>query len=428
MKRKCKETLRTRCETAAESQGPLTPKMPSEIGDAIVPQEPFQKQVPTDVGQRGGHWDRVAVLILVGAFALRYCPAATHPYLAIEADESIPIVEGISWEHLPIREHQHAALSMYLIKASSILFGKTQLGYRMFDVLAGVATVFMVYRIGLEWWGRGPARWAALLLAVNEYHIAISARAIDLAFDLCFISLAMYGFARFLRTERPVWLYMAGVAAGLGFLCKEITALLVPVFFLTLLLLPHRRWLLRRQPWLALLLFVLVISPDIWCNLFVQRPESTKYASYSDHLSRFAGLGISEQPLLFYARSTLDLLGIDHDEEFDEVTGMSLPAALILLSGVAYVTLRRKKDHLATFLLVAFWAVFLFFSFTLYRRPPRSQDTLLEVGDVLWYWSDRTMLAAALMAGLAINTGFRCFDPRAATSPDHDGGLGNAAR
>lgn len=79
--------------------------------------------------------DHVFTLILGAAFFLRYSPAANRPSLAIESDEFIPAAGAISWQHLPVREYQHAALPMYFIKASGLIFGRSQLGYRMFRIL-----------------------------------------------------------------------------------------------------------------------------------------------------------------------------------------------------------------------------------------------------------------------------------------------------
>ena len=77
--------------------------------------------------------------------------------------------------------------------------------------------------------------------------------------------------------------------------------MLVGVFFLTLLFSSRRRWLCRFEPWLALGLFGLVISPDVAHNLLnTPQGRPPTYANYLDHLSRFGGIGWNEYPTLFY--------------------------------------------------------------------------------------------------------------------------------
>jgi len=341
--------------------------------------------------------DWILLVILTIAAGLRGASAVNVPYVHCEDRELIPWSQQISWQHLPIREWQHPALPAYLIKASSVLFGKTRLGFRMMSLLAGISCIAAIYQIGLEWWGRSTARWAALLLAVNEYHIAISAKAMDLIFDLYFITLAMYGFSRFLKTQRPAWLYVAGVSTGLGFLCKEITCLMLPVFFVTLLLLPHRRWLCRKEPWLAAALFFAIIFPDIWSNLQVTaETRSPYYISYADHFSRFAGFGLSSQPWVFYFADVLDWASIPYYDAQGDLPTIDPVFAVVLWLGVALATLQKNKSSLTVFSLTMFWGIFGFFALMATKDPTRD-DALLD--PVLWYWVDRTMLPASLLAG-----------------------------
>ena len=118
-------------------------------------------------------------------------------------------------------------------------------------ILLGLLTIAMVYAMTRQWYGPVPARWAAALMAFNEYYLNVSSRATAHVPNLLFVTAAVYAFSRFLATERPRYLYLAGASVGLAFYCKESTALLLPVFALTLLVSKHRRWLLKPQIYLA---------------------------------------------------------------------------------------------------------------------------------------------------------------------------------
>ena len=96
------------------------------------------------------------------------------------------------------------------------------------------------------------------------------------------------------------------MAAATGFYCKELSALLPPLFFLTLLCLPQRRLLRSPIPWFAALLFVALLAPDICHNLtqrFSAGGATCFYGNYLDHFSRIGGLGLNIHPTLFYVGS-----------------------------------------------------------------------------------------------------------------------------
>ena len=90
----------------------------------------------------------------------------------------------------------------YLNKAASLIYGRSLLGYRAAAVLWGVGTVLLAYLFALRW-GRPAARWAALLLAFNEYHMAAASEVMEIGPYLFFNLLAIYAMARYLDSERP---------------------------------------------------------------------------------------------------------------------------------------------------------------------------------------------------------------------------------
>jgi len=358
------------------------------------------------------------IVCLLAAAILRFYSAATTPQIEMEILEFIPSAESISWSHLPIRDYQHPALPAYLIRASAELFGRSVIGYRILSIVAGLGLICLLYSIALRWWGRREALIAALLLSVNRYLIVTSARAIDLSFDLFFIAAAMWSFSRFLSGTQVAdqsgkesngvqktfdvsparWLYASALFIGLGFLCKEITSLLVPVFFLTLLAgKTTRKWLWRREPYLAAVLFFIVISPDIFRNVLtpVKTQNPIYYMNYADHLSRFAGFGLNEQPWLFYFGQGVEWLKIPHFKELGGMPFQHLVMGIALWVAVLFATFRRRKDVLTTFLLIMFWSIFLFFSFIKTDLPTTRPN--LQTDPRMWYWVDRTMLAATLI-------------------------------
>ena len=149
--------------------------------------------------------DVVLLLILLVALALRIYLANIPTYIWEEAMESIPLSQSISLQkgslHLPIRGPYHPALSLYFIKLSGAIFGNTPLGFRFLGVLAGLLSIYIAAQLTLEWVGLTAARLVTVLLAFNEYHIAVSALASVKVYYLLFSILAMYFFSRFLRKK-----------------------------------------------------------------------------------------------------------------------------------------------------------------------------------------------------------------------------------
>jgi 4-amino-4-deoxy-L-arabinose transferase-like glycosyltransferase len=355
--------------------------------------------------------DVVFLLIVVVALGLRLNLATTEPFIHDEENTSIPLSRTISFSpgalNFPIRGENHGALPAYVVKASSAMFGTTPLGYRLLHVLLGICTVAVVYLLTRQWYGVPAARWAAALLAFNEYFLAISSRATAHVPHLLFVALAFFAFSRFLRTPQPVYLYAAGASVGFAFYCKEHSALLLPVFFAMLMHARHRHWLRRPHPYLAALLFALMITPDIYWNLTTDRDiarvpytgQAVGYATYGSHLDRIGGIGLSPYPSMFYARNQVKALhrqvtGTEPIDETAEYRSMN-PALGLLLLGIVLLTTFRPvaRDDLRRFLLLAFWGVFGFFTLIAKGNPPGRLDP------ASWIWVENTMFPAAILAG-----------------------------
>jgi len=358
----------------------------------------------------GRRIDAGLILILLIALAIRVRLGMTREYIHDEINTAIPLSKTISFEpghvNLPLRGENHPALPAYVVKVSSTLFGTSRLGYRAMHILLGLLTIAMVYAMTREWYGLVPARWAAALMAFNEYYLNVSSRATAHVPNLLFVTGAVYAFSRFLATERPRYLYLAGASVGFAFYCKESTALLIPVFALTLLVSKHRHWLLKPQIYLACVTYVLVISPDIAWNMRANPGTTVTYndrtvgqATYATHLRRIGGLGLSPYPSMFYLRPTvkavaLNLTGSELKDETQEYWSVNVGLGILLLGAVLATTVRRASpDRLRLFLVVMFWAIFGFF--TLIKRGAVTG----RLDPVSWMWVETTIVPAVVLTG-----------------------------
>jgi hypothetical protein len=250
--------------------------------------------------------------------------------------------------------------------------------------------------MSLDWVGVNAARWAAVLLAFNEFHISMSTLAIQHIFYFLFVMAALYAFSRFLKTLRSRYLYWATGWLGVAFLCYEISVLFVPVIILTMLVLPaYRVWFRRREPYLAGLVFILVTLPDLAANFIT---PGTTLATYGDHFSRIGGIGFTAHYLNFFLRDGVRAFyNLNGRELWDKAVGyptMNLVFGVILLGGVIIETLRwRRQEPIVKFLILSFWLVLGFFVLI---RPGATRNRL---DPVLWLWVDVTLLPACLILG-----------------------------
>jgi len=333
--------------------------------------------------------------VIVLAVLLRLYLILSTAYIWDEDHEHILNAQSISLNpsslNLPIRCQLHAALDLYFIAAGSALLGENPLGFRFFSLIAGILTILAAYRLVYKSYGGAAAGWAAALFAFNEYFIGVSAFAIETPYYLCFAMLALAAFDSFLKESRAARLYAAGAFSGLAFLTHEIAVFLLLAFALVLLTQPSKRWFLRKEPYIALLVFITVILPDLVWNLF--QPRSDLSAGYLDHLSRIRP-AISIQPLIFYGHDALRSLHAAIGRPFFDAVGeypaMNALWGALLLTSVALMTIRRNKDDTDRLLLLLFWPLVIFFTFIRSASP--------RFDSQVWFWTDLAGLAAVPLA------------------------------
>lgn len=84
---------------------------------------------------------------------------------------------------------------------------------------------------------------------------------------MLFWSMAVYCGSRIVTEKESKWWYVWGIALGLGLLSKYTMILVVPCQFGFLFLSKHHRfWLLRKTPYLSLILALLIFSPVLFWN------------------------------------------------------------------------------------------------------------------------------------------------------------------
>ena len=178
------------------------------------------------LGLRRARWTRDVpfLCILLVAGLARLWLATTERYVHDEINTAIPLARTISFQpgqvHLPLRGENHPALPAYVVKASGEFFGRNPAGYRMLSLLLGLGVLVLIYSLSVDALGPIAARWAAALLAFNEYlpgglgacHRARPASAARDGGDVCLRTLPA-------DTAAGVHLCRGGIGRP-GFLCE----------------------------------------------------------------------------------------------------------------------------------------------------------------------------------------------------------------
>ena len=157
----------------------------------------------------------------------------------------------------------------YWIWASTRLLGDSELAVRLPAVLATMAVSALVWdsaRLAFA-----SRRVGALSAVWLNGTILFGAMGVVITPDaplMLFWSAAVWAAIRLLRDQRPIWIYLLGVALGLGVLSKYTIVLILPGLVATSLLFPAlRRWWARTHLYGAAILSLACTAPLIVWNL-----------------------------------------------------------------------------------------------------------------------------------------------------------------
>ena len=183
-------------------------------------------------------------LILILALALRL--VSLNQSLWLDEATSVIVARDMSFGQILTQFSPgdfHPPLYYLLLKAWVDMFGSSEVAVRSLSILAGVATVFVVYFIGKNVANRKVGLLGAALLATSGLHIYYSQEVRMYSLAAFFIALSVYFFARISKKARlgvtsarqgrvGEWVGFATSLALAG-LTHYLTLLILPVFWLS---------------------------------------------------------------------------------------------------------------------------------------------------------------------------------------------------
>lgn len=171
-------------------------------------------------------------------------------------------------QHPALGYFDHPPMVAWLIALGTILFGNTEWGVRFVAItLLWPGSAWLVFSVGRIWFGSQAAAVAVLLFCLSPIFVGIGLVMTPDAPLVFFWLLTLYAISQALHTGRSGFWWLAGIGFGCALLSKYTAVMLAVSLFLFLCLSSnYRRWLLRIEPWLALMIGIAVFSPVIIWN------------------------------------------------------------------------------------------------------------------------------------------------------------------
>lgn len=228
---------------------------------------------------------------------------------AFYAESAREMVESGNWitPHFNYEPRfQKPALYYWVTAALFSVAGAQEFAARLFAALAGVGLVLVTTACGRRWYDESVGLLAGAIAATSFGYFALARLSLPDLPLACFITVTIWAiFVATLERERDPrqWLFVAAVAAALGFLVKGPLALVLPGLVVVPILLMERRSynVQFSDVFLASLLFAVIALP--WYVLMWLQHGSEYLVGFfvGDNFERFATDRFNEpRPWWFY--------------------------------------------------------------------------------------------------------------------------------
>ena len=202
----------------------------------------------------------VIVVAVVLKLAMHVTAAVITPY-EIHRDEFLYLAMG---EHLRLWRMDFPPAIALLAQLMRHTVG---VGLEALRVVPALFSTVLVVLAALTARELGGGRYAqalgALLVIASAAFMRSGALFQPVVLDQVAWTVVLFALLKLGRTEDPRWWILVGVGGGFGLLTKFSIGIIGVAVLVALILLPERRWLATRWPWLAAAIALLIGSPSI---------------------------------------------------------------------------------------------------------------------------------------------------------------------
>jgi len=178
--------------------------------------------------------------------------------------------EAYFWQwsrHLDLCYYEHPPMTGIIV-ALFTLFKGTPLTVRLAPIVLVLGTTILIYLLAKEMFqDERAAFWSGLLVNIAPiFAVGTVIMTTDAPLGF-FWMLTLYSIYKAISSEKRYWWWLSGLALGFSFLTKFISIFIpLSVFLFLLFSKEKRKWLMRKEPYLAFILALLVFSPVIVWN------------------------------------------------------------------------------------------------------------------------------------------------------------------
>lgn len=170
-------------------------------------------------------------------------------------------------QHLDFGYLDHPPMVALLIYISTKLFGLHELTVRLPAFLSWIGTAYFTYKL-TELMSKGSGVYTVLLLSIMPcFFIQSLVISPDQPLIFCWAASLYYLHCALIEEDKSAW-YKVGLWFGLGMLSKYTMGLLIPATVIYMLMTrPARAYFLKKEPYIAALISLIIFSPVIYWNI-----------------------------------------------------------------------------------------------------------------------------------------------------------------
>lgn len=252
--------------------------------------------------------------------------------------------------YLPLYGAYHGPFLVYVSRVSSWVFGDSPFGWRFGTIFFCTFNLLLIYLLVKEGLGQPEALFAMVLLAFNPVHIYYSKYSIEQGLLMFLATLFIFCFWKALRLDKRAWMLAAGIVFGLAMMTHLSILLVVPgLAFFIFVSKSYRKWLKRKEIYLALLVSLTIFSPYLWWN-YAHNWFHYHHGAESVEFFRFSGSAFK----LFLGSFFVGGNGFSETDYGYEY--MDCFSGVVLLIGVFYST-AKLRDNFVRMVYLLFWSV-----------------------------------------------------------------------
>ncbi len=337
-------------------------------GSPESPERPKPESVP--LGERRGlvlSWEWLALLVILAVavffrlYRLDDIPADIGWDMPHNYFDTQRILRGEYPIFFPANQGREG-MFFYLTALTSRFVGLSFLSTKLTSVWVGLLTIPVFYVVARWFFGREVGLYAALLLAVGQWHVTMSRMGFRVILTPLFVILALYCFGRALKTRSPFHFGLLGLVLGFSMYTYKAAPFLSLGFVLAMLLYA----LLHGQDWRFILVGA-VVTLGIACIAYVPMARYA-FENPASYFERERVQANAVQEGMTEGASLRDVLAYNVERGLlmfnymgDSVAKVNIPfhrhlgfgSAILFALGLGYLVFRWNQGY--NFAVLVFW-------------------------------------------------------------------------